>query len=95
MSGQRLMRNPLFIPLNLIERHRKPGYRLGGRATIPEPVHPTVPSSKRVWPLSLDEACWTGECLGCGKTLISATWRLSHPPVYCTRVCKEAHTDDS
>ena len=90
MTGARLPRSPWFVPMNLIERHYNPG-RLGGKATMQEPVHPTVPKVFPIQPLNLSDPCWSGECLGCGKPLISATWSLKHGPVYCTRKCKETH----
>ena len=87
MSGSRLPKNPLFNPLNLIERHRAPGRGRGVAAarTLHEPVHSTVPSSKPIHPMNLTEPCWMGQCQTCGRWLISAAWEplRSHTNVTC------------
>jgi len=40
--------------------------------------------------------CWTGQCAGCGRWLVSATWPVDPPgrarkDVYCTRACRAVH----
>jgi len=77
VTGSKIPLNPLFHPMNLIERHRAGAFRkIHISGSLSEPVHETRPSLKVVHPMSLSNPCWTGQCQTCGKWLISATWDL-------------------
>jgi len=80
--------NPIFGRDPVNERHGR--WRPVFRRVEPRfrAVESCLPPTK---PLGLNTPCWSGHCLGCGKVLISATWRDDHPDVFCTTKCRETH----
>lgn len=80
--------NPTFSREPVNERHGRwrPRFRtVEPRRKVVESCLPPLVG------LGLNTPCWSGHCLGCGRTLISATWRDGHADVYCTRACREAN----
>lgn len=91
---------PIFDYMNLIQRHydgrrlQRPGERLG--TTIPEEKRRTAPGrGSRL--ASFSGCCWSGNCPGCGRALISAVHKATMDggpradAMYCTRACKAEH----